>query len=261
MKILSWNCQELGNPWTVRNLRKIVKEQGPLICFLMEIKLDREGINFWCKDLPYNNKFVVKKPGLGGGFAMMWKEDVSLDVFKYSNNQIAAMVTESNGFRWVLIGFYGWPETQDRYKSWALLTHICSLVDGAWICISDFNEMFSLTEKLSCRPTPPRQLDAFCEPLELCNLVDLGFIGYKFTWNNRRLGAANTKERLDRAVANEVWRSKFPGTIVTHIISYASDHLPLILQNHVPPKSIYKGRRGFKFEEAWLLWVDCEKVI
>ena len=92
-------------------------------------------------------------------------------------------------------------------------------------------------------------------------MVDLGFIGYKFTWNSRRPRAANTKERLDRVVANEVWRSKFPGTTVTHIISYALDHLPLILQNHVPPKSIYKGRRGFKFKEAWLLCDDCEKVI
>lgn len=181
---------------------------------------------------------------------MMWKEDVCLDVFKFSKNQISAVVTESDGFRWVLTGFYGWPETHDRYKSWALLNHICFLMDGAWMCIDDFNEVLSSTEKQSCRPTPQRQLDAFREALELCNLVDLGFIGYKFTWNNRRPGAANTKERLDRAVANEVWRSKFPGTIVTHIMSYAWNHLPLILLNHVPPKSIYKGRRRFKFEEA-----------
>jgi len=73
--------------------------------------VDKEGFNFWCKELLYKNKFVVKKPGLVGGLAMMWKEDVSLDVFKYSDNQILAMATESDGFRWVLTGFYGWPET------------------------------------------------------------------------------------------------------------------------------------------------------
>ena len=78
-----------------------MKEQGPSICFLMETKLNTEGINFWCKELPYKNKFVIKKLGLGGGLAMMWKEDVSLDVFKYSDNQISAMVTESDGFWWV----------------------------------------------------------------------------------------------------------------------------------------------------------------
>ena len=91
--------------------------------------------------------------------------------------------------------------------------------------------------------------------------VDLGFIGYPYTWNNRRLGVANTKERLDRAVANEAWKVKFPETTVTHIISHASDHLPLILQNQVAPKRQARRERGFKFEEAWLLWDDCTKVI
>ena len=35
----------------------------------------------------------------------------------------------------------------------------------------------------------------------------------------------------------------------------------MILQNQVPPKYSYKGRRGFEFEEAWLLWDGCEQVI
>ena len=129
------------------------------------------------------------------------------------------------------------------------------------MCIGDFNELLNSSEKLSCRPAPPRQLDVFRAALEHCNLVDLGFIGYPYTWNNRRLGTANTKERLDRAVANQMWRSKFPGTSVNHIVSHTSDHLPLILQNKEPPKLGYKGRRGFKFEEAWLLWDGCEQVI
>lgn len=161
----------------------------------------------------------------------MWKEVIRLDVFKFSDNQILAMVTESDGFQWALTSFYGWPETQERYKSWALLSHIGSLVDGAWMYIGDFNEMLSSSEKLSCRPAQPRQLDAFRAALEHCNLVDLGFIGYYFTWNNRRPGTANTKEQLDRAVANQMWRSKFPRTTVTHIVLHTLDHLPLILQN------------------------------
>ena len=227
-----------------------MKEQAPSICFLMETRLDKEGIKHWCKELPYKNCFVVKKLSLGGGLALLWKEDIGLNVFKFSDNKISTTVIENDGFQWVLTGFYRWPETQDRYKSWALLSHICSLVDGAWLCIGDFNEMLSLSEKLSCRPTPSRQQDTFRAALESCNMVDLGFIGYPFTWNNRRPGAANTKEQLDRAIANQVWRSKFPKTTVTHIVPHTSDHLPLILQNQVPPKYSYKGRRGFKFEEA-----------
>ena len=160
---------------------------------------------------------------------MLWKENISLDVFKFSENQISTWVIESDGFRWLLTGFYGWPEVKDRNKSWTLISHICSYVDGAWMCIGDFNEMLSSAEKLSCRPALPRQIDAFREALEFCHLTDLVFIGYPYTWNNRRPRAANTRESLDRAVANEAWKSKFPETTVMHIISHASDHLLLIL--------------------------------
>ena len=66
----------------------------------METRLDIDGIKQWCSELPYKNQFVVKKLRLGGGFAMLWKEDIRLDVFKYSDNQISAWVTESDGFRW-----------------------------------------------------------------------------------------------------------------------------------------------------------------
>ena len=66
---------------------------------------------------------------------------------------------------------------------------------------------------------------------------------------------------MDKAVANEEWKSKFPEITVTHIFSHASNRLPLILQNHVAPKRSDKGKQGFKFEEAWLLWDDCTQVV
>ena len=136
-----------------------MKDQAPEICFLMETQLNIKGIKQWCSELPYKNRFDVKKPGLGGGLAMLWKEDIRLDVFKFSENQISAWVTENDGFRWLLTGFYSWPETKDHFKSWSLLSHIHSYVKSAWMCIGDFNEMLRSIEKLSC--TPPRQLDAF----------------------------------------------------------------------------------------------------
>ena len=52
-------------------------------------------------------------------------------------------------------------------------------------------------------------------------------------------------------MANEAWKLKFPETTVTHIISHASDHL----------RRNDRGKCGIKFEEAWLLWDDCAKVV
>ena len=72
-------------------------------------------------------------------------------------------------------------------------------------------------------------MEEFSLALDSCGLVDLGFRGYPFTWNNKRPGDANTRQRLDRAVANSEWKNRFPATTITHLVSHASYHLPLLL--------------------------------
>lgn len=75
-------------------------------------------------------------------------------------------------------------------------------MNGPWVCVGDFNAILSSTEKLSRTPPQQRIMDDFREALEMTNLMDLGFKGYPYTWNNRRPGVADTKERLDRAMSN-----------------------------------------------------------
>ncbi|KAL5743553.1 hypothetical protein ACOSQ2_026669 [Xanthoceras sorbifolium] len=45
----------------------------------------------------------------------------------------------------------------------------------------------------------------------LCDFVDLGFSGPLFTWNNKRGGARNVQERLDRFFATSLWVNLFSG--------------------------------------------------
>lgn len=43
----------------------------------------------------------------------------------------------------------------------------------------------------------------FCRDfIDNTKLIDLGAVGQKFTWNNKREGWAHVKERRDRAVGN-----------------------------------------------------------
>lgn len=181
-----------------------------------------------------------------------------IDVINFTANHILAKVTEDDGFTWYLTGFYAWPESNQKSKSWALLTHLLPFVDGPWLCIGDFNAILHSSEKLSRRSSPCNQMNEFKEALEVCQLSDLGFIGYPYIWNKKRLDLANTRERLDRAVATENWKTKFP---VSLLFSHASDHVPIILHIRTARRTSPSNPRCFKFEESWLLWEDCENVI
>jgi len=181
-----------------------------------------------------------------------WKSEVKLDMVNY-NNHILAKVVEEDGFEWYLTGFYGWLEASQKHKSWALLSRLATLVEGPWCCIGDFNAILLSFEKQSKHPPPYKQMEDFGLALESCRLVDIGFRGYPFTWNNKRPGDANTKERLDRAIANSEWRERFPASTLTHLFSHASDHAPLLLQTMTDHRLRGRGANDFKFEEAWLL--------
>ena len=46
-----------------------------------------------------------------------------------------------------------------------------------------------------------------------------------------------------------------------HLAPHASDHLPIVLHTQKFEKNSRQGRRGFKFEESWLLWEECEAIV
>lgn len=60
--------------------------------------------------------------------AFLWKPKVQLDVINYTDNHILAKVVGDDGFEWFLTSFYGWLETNQKTKSWALLSHIATFV-------------------------------------------------------------------------------------------------------------------------------------
>ena len=203
MRILSWNCHGLENPWIGCCFRKLVREQAPIVCFLMETRLDKERFDKIYGNLPYQNKIIVKHPDLGGGLALLWKNDINMEVVNYTTNHVLAKIIEEDRFVWYMIGFYGWPNAQQKFKSWKLLAYLKNFVDGPWLCVGDFNAILNASEKLSIRQPQSSQINEFQEALELCQLEDLGYKGYPYTWTSKRPEDANTKMWVDRAVASK----------------------------------------------------------
>ncbi|XP_059431505.1 uncharacterized protein LOC132165008 [Corylus avellana] len=251
MKIISWNCRGLGNLRTVRELCRLVKQKQPIMVFLMETKLRKEKMeSIRCK-LEFASMFVVESVGKSGGMALLWGEDVNVTIQNFSQRHINGVVKISDdGVPWKFTGFYGHPEVAKRSESWALLQHLSTLNPAPWVCIGDFNEIVTSSEKWGGGERAQRQMFGFRQVLENCGLSDLGFRGPKYTWSNCRDNHEFTKERLDRGVANLIWRDLFPEVEVMVENTVCSDHTPLMLCL----KGIRRngmGLRRFRYEAAW----------
>ncbi|KAL5568310.1 hypothetical protein UlMin_024885 [Ulmus minor] len=99
----------------------------------------------------------------------------------------------------------------------------------------------------------------FSHALAHCSLHDLGFKGPQFTWNNNSVGTKNIQERLDRMVAQPVWKDMFPNYRVYHLDFLHSNHRPLHLTlNQKPTRN---RPRGFRFEPFWLKEEDFRETL
>ena len=114
--------------------------------------------------------------------------------------------------------------------------------------IGYFHQVFNQEEKREGRPVASSSRDKPREVINNNGLINIHFLGYPFTWSNRREGLANIKEILDKVFSNDKWRILFPKAAVKHILASTFNHSPILLLSEGEDRNI---KRPFKFEEAW----------
>jgi hypothetical protein len=253
MNCLSWNCRGLGNPSTVRELRTIVKQEGPSLLFIMETKIKGKKVENLQRLLGFAGCFAVDSNGLSGGIGLFWDDTVEVELKNYSQAHIDVEVKSKDQPQpWRFTGFYGEPRTENRYHSWNFLRTLHGVQHNSWLCMGDFNETLYSEEHFSLHARPEWQMRAFREAVDFCSLQDLGWRGVPFTWDNKQQGNSNVKARLDRAFANASFLTLFEFSTVKHISSIASDHCYILAE--LRRERAPDGRRGprlFRYENVW----------
>jgi hypothetical protein len=134
--------------------------------------------------------------------------------------------------------------------------------DLPWICAGDFNEVLHQDEQIGGNPRNEAQMLAFRECLMKCELTDLGYKGYSFTWNNKREGEANMQVRLDMGVVMASFLGLFPDVQAEHVVTEESDHMALVIRTLATAPRRQPGQhRGFMFEEMWMKHEGYESMI
>lgn len=132
-------------------------------------------------------------------------------------------------FTWLLSGVYASPRQESRNLLWEEFKLISEHYTGPWSLIGDFNDIINHNEKSGGRPPTMSRIFAYQDTMNYCNMLDLGFTGPLFTWNNERHGTGLIKERLDRVWGNANWKALFPDSSLFHLLRTHSDHCPLLL--------------------------------
>jgi hypothetical protein len=117
----------------------------------------------------------------------------------------------------------------------------------------DLNLVLTNEEKLGGNPLEPNITTSFRNTLSHCNLQDLGYIGYIYTWTNKNQGNNLIQCRLDRFLATSDWISHFPNYANHHLLRYKSDHCPIALDfsNFICNRNTNTLHYQRKFEQIW----------
>lgn len=98
-----------------------------------------------------------------------------------------------------------------------------------WLYAGNFNEITKSHEKSGGRLRPFLQMKNFRDVLDECRLVDLGFMGSKFTWFKNITNGISVFERLDRALWTTDWLEIYSATKVMVLECGTSDHKPILI--------------------------------
>lgn len=154
-----------------------------------------------------------------------------------------------------------WPMKEE---TWTKLRELKTQSDMPWLSAGDFNEVLFAHEKEGRRQRTQASMDKLKETLEFCELHDLCFEGDNFTWrNHNHMAEGYIRERLDRAMANDQWRSRFPMVRVINGDPRHSDHRLIIINtdNQRRGHTDRVGDGGFKFEAKWLMEENYNKIV
>jgi exonuclease III len=208
MRLISWNCQGIGNPLTVRVFKKLLSLYHPDIVFLMETKKTKNKCSFLSYLGDQYNYFIVdcstSGGGKSGGLILLWKSHLDVEIKLHYSYYIDSIISSTiDNISWRCTGMYGFPQHPNKFLTCETISNLSSTNRNPnWLVFGDFNMVLSHDEKYGGNPIDLNINQTFRDTINVCNLTDLGFQGDIFTWANNQEDT-HIKCRLDRFLASQ----------------------------------------------------------
>ncbi|XP_028777172.1 uncharacterized protein LOC114733838 [Neltuma alba] len=239
-----WNCQGAGSAKFQRTLGSLLQGYKPNVVALVEPRISGKKADLAIKKTGYPNSHRIEAEGFSGGIWLLWRDCVTVDVLQNHHQFIHTRVSSEPGTPPILFtAVYGSPRPIPRENLWRQLLQIAEGVHSPWILAGDFNATISMNERRGGSRHAQAGCKSFKQFISKSGLIDLGYVGPKFTWQR-----GNLMVRLDRALSNGLWIQAQPNTQVLHLPKIHSDHRPVLI------KQVNMGqqtKRPFRYLASW----------
>ncbi|KAE8820292.1 hypothetical protein D1007_01712 [Hordeum vulgare] len=192
--------------------------------------------------LPANlrNFQSIPATGTAGGIVTAWDDSLLFCTKSLASESSLTCRFESriDDIQFVITNVYGPCDCAPKPSFLQSLLDLKPQIDGPWTITGDFNITLRPSDK-STLNFNQSEANLFSSTINSLQLQDMPLLDMRFTWSNQQ--QTWILVRLDRALTNIPWVSKFPDTSLSSITRTTSDHVPLLLTaaTSIPKSSIF----------------------
>lgn len=212
---------------TVHRLQEMRKRLDPDVIFLSETKNPNTVVMQKIDSLGYHSHAFVSPHGIaGGGLALMWKQEIQLDIISSCINYFDTHISfEGKVFYSTFV--YGDSDRATRKRMWEVLTSLALIREAPWFLTGDFNDIIDNSEKEGGPARAEGTFGDFRTFVSEGDLYDLRHSGPSLSWRGKRNDLL-IRSRLDRALSNGEWAEMFPSGRCEYLRFEGSDHHPIV---------------------------------
>ncbi|XP_062085454.1 uncharacterized protein LOC133791548 [Humulus lupulus] len=257
-KVISWNVRGLNKTNKQIKVKKLINNKKISLVGLLETRVRAQNMGAlflrifrdWCftsNSAWHNNGRII----------VAWDPTVfSMDIQFCTSQCIHCWIEPKNGLKPFYCTFvYAFNEEVKRAVPWDDLRRLRS--KSPWVLLGDFNATVNNEERIGERVRTLHS-EAFRECLLDCDLEDVHFNGFYFTWSNKQDQPDRIVAKLDRVLGNSTWMEVFEKASVCFLPEGLFDHSPLVLSLS---NLVVLGRKPFKYFNMWQRFSMYNEVV
>ncbi|XP_021717958.1 uncharacterized protein LOC110685744 [Chenopodium quinoa] len=256
-----WNVQGAGSSNFIRSLKDLIHAHKPNVLVLVETHMGGDQAVKIANTIKYDGHERVDAMGFSGGIWVLWKTDlVTVNPILKHYQHITMEISRVGDRPWYFSAVYANPDPTKRKELWKELQEFARQNNEPWLVAGDFNDTrFPSERNTFCRETD-RRSSLFNSWVEEMELVEVEFSGAFHTWARGRSLETRKSARLDRALCNEQWATRFDNAAMKHLPAIHSDHCPILISPNgfVPLQTLH---RPFRFQATWMTHENFKEFV